>query len=46
MNYMLTALLVLGAISLVAAVVLFVCSKRFKINYRENFYLNGRFWAK
>ena len=31
MNYMLTALLVLGAIALVAAVVLFVCSKKFAV---------------
>lgn len=35
MNYMLTALLVLGAISLVAAVVLFVCSKRFAVKEDE-----------
>lgn len=35
MNYLLTALLVLGCIALVAAVVLYVCSKRFAVSEDE-----------
>ena len=31
MNYILTALVVLGAIAIIAAVVLYVCSKRFAV---------------
>ena len=31
MNYILTALIVLGIIALIAAVVLYVCSKRFAV---------------